>query len=448
MPEQGPAGSAGGFCPEGCRRRLERRRPRSVADVAASGAFRGLPPPAQPSEAQYRGVTAAYPSPSASAAAPRWPLSDLRGLAQLAVTGTQGMARVVEAVHHTVLQVPAPLGPARTGRTRGLTGLVYRSVQGVAGLVGGGLDLALRALPGAEGPDSPPQRQALLAALNGVLGDHLAATDNPLALSMQWRQGGRTLDLASPATLSASLAQPPGSRLLVLVHGLCMHDGQWLRNGHDHGAALSRDAGWTPVYLRYNSGLPVQANGELLARQVQALTRRWPVPVTEIALLGHSMGGLVSRSALQHGRAHRLGWTRLLKRMVFLGTPHHGAPLERGGHGLQMLLSASPYLAPLARVAAVRSAGITDLRHGLPGRLPRGVACFAMAATTGDGTSGWRDHLVGDGLVSVRSALGDHDQAGLALQVPPTRRHVVLRANHFDLLDQHEVCARLAAWLS
>eukprot|EP01035_Chromulina_nebulosa_P011389 gene11389-15234_t len=119
MPEQGPAGGVGGFCPVGYRQRLERPPPR------------GLPPPAQPSEAQYRGVTDASPSPSASAAAPRWPLSDLRGLAQLAVTGTQGMARVVEAVHHTVLQVPAPLGPARTGRTRGLTGLVYRSVQGV-----------------------------------------------------------------------------------------------------------------------------------------------------------------------------------------------------------------------------------------------------------------------------------------------------------------------------
>lgn len=376
-----------------------------------------------------------------------WPLSDLRGLARLAVSGTQGVTRVVEAVHHTVLQAPAPLGPARPGRTRGLTGLVYRSVQGVVGLVGEGLDLALAALPGGEVSGSSPKRQAWLAALNGVLGDHLAATGNPLALQMQVCQAGRPLDLSSRATLAASLAQPPGSRLLVLVHGLCMHDGQWLRNGHDHGAALARDAGWTPVYLRYNTGLPVQANGELLARQLQALTRHWPLPVTEIALLGHSMGGLVSRSALQHGRARRLGWTRLLKRMVFLGTPHQGAMLERGGHGLELLLAASPYLAPLARLAAVRSAGITDLRHGRPGRLPRGVDGFAMAATTGDGSRAWRDHLVGDGLVSVRSALGDHEDTRLSLGVAPERRHVVAGANHFDLLDQAPAYARLAAWL-
>lgn len=357
------------------------------------------------------------------------------------------MARVVEAMHHTVLQAPAPLGPAPQGRTRGLTGQVYRSVHGVAGLVGSGLDLALAALPGDESPGSSPRRQAWLAALNGVLGDHLAGTGNPLALQMQVCQAGRPLDLSGRASLAACLARPPGSRLLVLVHGLCMHDGQWRRNGHDHGAALARDAGWTPVYLRYNTGLPVQVNGEHLARQLQALTRHWPVPVTEIALLGHSMGGLVSRSAVQHARAHRQGWARLLRRMVFLGTPHLGAMLERGGHGLELLLAASPYLAPLARVAAVRSAGITDLRHGFPGRLPRGVDCFAMAATTGDGGRGWRDHLVGDGLVSVSSALGEHDEPGLALQVPTARRHVVVRAHHFDLLDRPEAYARLAAWL-
>ncbi|HSI60069.1 MAG TPA: alpha/beta hydrolase, partial [Ideonella sp.] len=362
-------------------------------------------------------------------------------------SGTRGLADVVEAVHHTVLQVPGPLGKVAPGRTRGITGLVYRNVHGVAGLVGGGLDLALQVFSSLDKGASGPRREALLAALNGVLGDHLAATKNPLATPMAWRQAGRDLDLQSAASLSASLAAPASGRLLVLVHGLCMNDAQWLRNGHDHGAALAAEAGWTPVYLRYNSGLHIAHNGAQLARELEALLRAWPVPVEELALLGHSMGGLVARSAVQQARAGRLAWPRALRRMVFAGTPHHGAPLERGGHWIDTLMRLSPYIAPLARVTRLRSAGITDLRHGGGPALPRGVRCFALAATTGEQPGGWRDTLLGDGLVPLRSALGEHEDAALALGLPAAHKAVITEAGHFDLLDRPAAYEQLRRWL-
>ena len=94
-----------------------------------------------------------------------------------------------------------------------------------------------RRVPARTGSSSP-EREAFVAALNGVWGDHLANTGNPLAIAMSLRVGGRPYQ----ATLRA-----PTRKLLVLVHGLAMNDLQWTRRGHDHGQALARDLGFTPV---------------------------------------------------------------------------------------------------------------------------------------------------------------------------------------------------------
>jgi pimeloyl-ACP methyl ester carboxylesterase len=157
-----------------------------------------------------------------------------------------------------------------------------------------------------------------LAALNGVLGDHLADTANPLALKMQFRL--------------RNMPQNSGGRIVVLIHGLCMSDLQWTRRDHDHGAALARDFGYTPVYLSYNSGLHISTNGRALAESLEALITQWPAPVEDFVIIGHSMGGLVARSACHYGEEADHLWRRKLRKLVFLGTPHHGAPLERIGH--------------------------------------------------------------------------------------------------------------------
>ena len=186
----------------------------------------------------------------------------------------------------------------------------------------------------------------------------------------------------------------------MLAHGLCLNDLQWNRRGHDHGAALARDLGYTPVYLHYNTGLHISTNGRQLAEALEALVAQWPVPLEEFALVAHSMGGLVARSACHYGALAAHAWPRRLGTLVFLGTPHHGAPMERGGNWIDTLLEISPYTAPFARLGKIRSAGITDLRYGnladedWHGRdrfargdrrrfvpLPDGVRCFAIGAT-------------------------------------------------------------------
>jgi hypothetical protein len=262
--------------------------------------------------------------------------SDLLGLSRLGVQGVLGVTDIVEAMHHTVLSRPAPLGRRPAGRTRGLTGFVYGAVRGATRGVGHALDLLSRLLPAGTTP-AGPQRGALLAALNGVFGDHLADTGNPLAIPMQLRMGGRPWREA----LAAAEA-PPCGRVLTLVHGLAMNDGQWNRRGHDHGQVLARALGLTPVYLHYNSGRHVSQNGRDFAAALADLVAHWPVPVTELMIVGHSMGGLVARSACH--QAGGSAWLKHLSRLVFLGTPHQGAPLERGG---RLVDAAARRLAPM-----------------------------------------------------------------------------------------------------
>lgn len=403
-------------------------------------------------------------------------LSDLRGAAALTVDAVTGLTDLVEAMHAGIARAPVlrHLGIAgeRPARTRGVTAWVYRTIRGVTHLAGEGTDRVLVGLASLRGTATPAEsahlgRSAVLAALNGVFGDHLAATGNPLALPMDFRAAGQSLVLRRTA-LAAALPQAT-PQVLVLIHGLCMNDAQWLRDGHHHGERLAQALGYTPVHLRYNTGLSVAANGRLLARRMEQLLAAWPVPVQRLAVVGHSMGGLVARSAIHHAvdsRGTALAWPQRLDDLICVGTPHLGAPLERAGHGVDRLLEALPFAAPLARIGKARSAGITDLRDGrltaprgaargsaIPATvpLPQRTRCYALAGTLGAtlGSVGGpvTDQLLGDGLVTVSSALGQHADPARCLDFPPAHRVVVPDTGHLDLLSSPVVEAHLLRWL-
>ncbi|MBQ0919172.1 MAG: alpha/beta hydrolase [Hydrogenophaga sp.] len=397
--------------------------------------------------------------------------SDLRAAAQLASQATQGVINITEGVHQSVRRRLGLSSGASAEQASGLTGQIYQGIRGVAHIVGHGLDGALAALlplvdDPATYPEASPAREAVLAALNGVLGDRLQSFGNPLAQTMELRQGGQALPLA-PEALKAQLGEQASPHLLLLAHGLCMNDTQWRRSGHDHGEFLAQALGCTPVYLRYNSGLHTSTNGRELALLLERLAAAWPVPLARITIVGHSMGGLVARSAVQVAREAGQRWPGLLRELVFLGTPHHGAPLERAGHGVDLLLASSPHTAPFARLGKIRSAGITDLRHGhvldadwqgrdrfgssedhrLPLPLPEGVACFTVAATLAGQRGLLAARLTGDGLVPLNSALGQHDDPARRLVFAKDSQHIVYRTGHLDLLSSDKVAAQLVTWL-
>lgn len=392
-------------------------------------------------------------------------LSDLRGASRLAVEATRGLTDLVEAMHVAVSPIERRPAPGDAARSSGLTGIVYRGVRGATWLAGTGIDAALARLePMAGRRPRSPRTEAIIAALNGVIGDELAAKDSPLAIAMQFRRGGHALG-ASKASLRDALGATASPRIVLLVHGLCMNDLQWRRGEHDQAEALAEALGATAIHLHYNTGRHVATSGAMLADRLEALLSQWPVAVTALTIVGHSMGGLVARSAHHAAelRGHR--WPSLLRTLVCLGTPHHGAPLERGGNALGRVLGLTPYTTPFVRLARLRSAGITDLRYGsvleadhagrdrfarradcahLP--LPADVACYAVAATTAAADTARA--LPGDGLVPVDSALGRHADPSRTLAFPPSHRWIVHDTGHLALQTRPEVTGRLVRWLS
>lgn len=426
---------------------------------------------------------------SSSKRLPTWlHVSDIQGLAQLATQATLGITGLAETVQGNVYKaIAAPFGPlgakfinrlpgASGVRPLGLTGLVYGSIKGVTRLAGGAANAVLsHAAPLVGQQVSSPQREAMLSALNGVLGDQLQEAANPLTISMSLRSEGRPLVLDRQA-LAVRLPGATG-KVLVVVHGLCMNDLQWLGDKagpQGHGEQLARELGYTPVYLHYNTGLHTSANGEQLANLLQQLSKAWPQPVEELTLLAHSMGGLVARSACHHAAEAGHSWLAQLKALVFLGTPHHGAPLERLGNWVDGVLGSNIVTRPFAKIGQVRSAGITDLRHGnvlhadwhdagrfergpdarQPVPLPAGVACYTVAATTlapGKGAmvavrEALARKMVGDGLVSLESALGLHAEPGRCLDFPPENQWIAQGMNHMELLRRAEVTRQLVVW--
>ena len=416
-----------------------------------------------PRAASKSAATSKTPSHAAAAADA---LSDLKGLSRGVIDAIAGITHVVEEMHRNIAGLAPPVGAEPSGTARGISGFVYRSVRGVTRAVGFGLDAILAQLPPLlKATGSMPRRDAVASALNGVFGDYLEESNNPLAIAMQLRVGGHPLRLVRDS-LAATFPDASG-KVIVLVHGLCMNDLQWKRAGHDHGAALAESHRYRALYLHYNTGLHISTNGREFAAILETLTERWPVPITELVIIGHSMGGLVARSACHHATRSRHRWLRKLKKLIFLGTPHHGAPLERAGSWVDLLLGASPYTAPFARLGRVRSAGIQDLRYGhiydddgppgnrrengkagnTPTSVPPSVKCYAIAGTTQRKPAKPGGRLFGDGLVAVNSALGRSGKSGESLSIPESRQFICYGTNHLDLLSNREVSDQLVAWI-
>ena len=404
--------------------------------------------------------------------------SQFRGAVDAAATalagGLQtiaGMHRAIAAKPFAVLRLVPGLGvaslPVRLIHD-GVTGLVYAGLSGGLALLGGAARLAAVGAP-AEGEPSPASLGGLaVAALNGFAGDRLERERNPLAAGMSLRHQGRRV---APRREELAAAYPVASpRVTLFVHGLACNETLWWRHGErhygsrhvSHGSRLERDLGVTALYLRYNSGLPIAENGRRLARLLDELAGEWPVPLEELVLVGHSMGGLVLRSAVHHGAASP--WVARVKHAFYLGSPHRGAPLEKAANAAAWLLARSDVTRPLAAVVNGRSRGIKDLRFGalrdedwegvevdalledrtadLP--LLEGANHYFIAATiTRD-----RHHplgvAVGDLLVRPASAFGRVSHT----RFPLARAHHVGAMNHLDLLNHPAVYEQMRRALS
>ena len=400
-------------------------------------------------------------------------VDELRSLARLAFDELRRATDGIGDVHRAVAEraFGASGGGALPARTLHdtISNGVYAGLGGAARLAGIAADAGLGGRAVRDGRRlSASRRGALLVgALNGLIGDALEREGSDLHQPMSVRAGGRPVPL-DPTALAG--AHPgAGGRVVVFLHGLMETEFSWRvgagPDGETYATRLRRDLGCTPVEVRYNSGRHISENGLSLADLLSELVGRWPAEVESIALVGHSMGGLVARSACHQGAERGDDWVGLVRHVISLGTPHLGAPLAQGVHWMSAALGAVPETRPFARFLRRRSAGIRDLRQGslvdadwrdcdpdalhaaacqeIP-LLEGATHCFVAATVTGSG----RDpvgRLLGDCLVLPPSASG----RGRTRRIPFDEEYGahIGRTHHLALLNHPRVYERMLRWL-
>ncbi len=393
--------------------------------------------------------------------------SELQGLSRLVTDASLGIIDLVESMHNRIVHPPLlPSTPIQNWITS-IAGVAYKNIRWSTKFIGKGADKTLGMLAKVIGDiEVTEQREALRSVLNGVIGDYLEKTENPLKIDMHFRQQ------ATPIVLNNQSIQNNypecNGKLLLMIHGSCLNDIQWTKKEHNHGRALATALKKTPVFLNYNSGLHVSTNGQNLSDLIEQLLHIWPVPVEELTILAHSMGGLVARSAVYYGKETKQSWISSLHKMIFLGTPHHGASLEKAGNYFEAILRAIPYTKPFAKLAKIRSAGVTDLRYGNvldedwkdidqhkikgdnrnPIPLPENVACYAIAATTAKAKKSGSTKMMSDTLVTVKSALGKHRSKKKTLHFKEENTKVIYEINHTELLSNPTVYEQLISWMT
>ena len=392
--------------------------------------------------------------------------SDLQGLNSLIADATIGITDLVEAMHKRVVHPPLmPSTPIQHLITK-IAGITYKNIRWSTRFISKGTDKALGKLNPLFGEiESTDKREAIRAVLNGVIGDHLEKNENPLKINMQFRHQAKAMPLDSKSL--EKTYKTINGKILLMVHGSCLNDIQWTRKEHNHGTALAKELHKTPVFLHYNSGLHISTNGQEFNELLEKLIQNWPVPVEELVIIGHSMGGLVSRSALHYGDQQQKSWTKHLKKIIFLGTPHHGAPMEKAGNFLDVALEAIPYAKPFARLGKIRSAGVTDLRYGnlldedwqnddrfkMKGdqrqniSLPELVECYSIAGIAGKETGSKSSQLLGDKMVGVKSALGQHKNPIKNLHFKKENTWIAYESNHSELLSNPKIYTKIKSWM-
>lgn len=370
-----------------------------------------------------------------------------KGLATAQLGSTLGteVVGVVEAVHANIAQPALPVTlnqnkPKRV-KTRGITRLVYQAVRGGFNLTEWSLKNLSQLL---EVSEEDVQTLPVLAAINGIFGDLLAESDNDLAIPMQWLQTAHD-----------------NKSVVFFVHGLCMSEQAWANPAQQDW--LTHLPNHDVAYLRYNTGKHISHNG----RELAALLEERTAAYDNVVIVGHSMGGLLTRSASYYAQQVGMPWIKKLSHVATLGTPYHGAPLERLGNAFNSLFLVSPYSASFANLGNLRSAGIRDLRHGnvldedwqqqpdfhvkqdqrLPVALLPDTQYLFIAGTRSESLAASPENNKHDLLVQVPSALGLHADPNKNIPNEQVTQHILPATDHMQLPQAQPAYTLINTWL-
>ncbi len=389
--------------------------------------------------------------------------NEVRGAAGVASEAIDIVSRPIQGTHSAISDTVfatlrrVGLGGASKPVQRvhdGISAGVYAAVRGIGRLGGAGIGAAAVV---AKGDDWRPitanaTGAVLTGAVNGLVGDHMVALDNDLAVPM-------TLYTATvhdeydelptePEGIRAVVADHPERDLghvVLFLHGLGETEHAWrlygeASAGEGYAERVASAVGAVPLLLRYNSGLRIADNGAALSLLLTDLSRRWPVPIRQLDLVGHSMGGLVLRHTCHHGVQTGAPWVPAVRRMIYLGSPHRGAPLAHRVDQLAEQLARWSRSRSWGEFLDRRSAGIRDLVAGVSDTevpLLAGATHHAVAACMTSNAHHPLANALGDLLVPVDSARG-----AITDVEPLTSSH------HFHLLNDPDIHDHLLRWLA
>ena len=388
---------------------------------------------------------------------------EIEALGDLAGDAAAGATKQIQEFHTGIARrVWRQVGPAALPVKLAHDRIAKRAYTAAGGLTRTVVRAGAHAASRAQAPDAPSIHgsaagRAVISALNGAFGDTLVRRRNALALDMTIRRKGRDVEVTRPELSNAYPNAKP--KLAVFVHGLCETDEAW--NGLPASPAARRvpyghrmeiELGYSPIYLRYNTGRHISENGRDLAELLENLVAEWPTDVHELVLIGHSMGGLVSRSACHYGAGSAC--VAKVHHVFTLGTPHRGAPLEQAANAASVALARLPETRPIAKALNLRSSGIKDLRYGYLvdecwmdqdcdaylRDTSREVPFLATArhyficATLTREADAVASRIIGDLLV-LRPSAWAHESNAKRLRFPIEHYYHLGKANHFDLLN-------------
>jgi pimeloyl-ACP methyl ester carboxylesterase len=399
--------------------------------------------------------------------------NELRALNRLAFDELGGIPRGIGQIHQGIAQrafwAVGPMGRPVKLAHDAMSRRVYSALGASSSLLGRAADAAMARRRVGEHLALSTTRpgSAMLGALHGLIGDELERDGSALHQPAAVRVEGEPVPLDPESVRQSFPDATPWP--VVFLHGLMETEFSWSLGagpeGRTYGTRLAQDLGCTPVYVRYNTGRHVSENGRSVAELLEALFAAWPVEVAQIALVGHSMGGLVARSACDQANRDGHGWTRGVRHVVSLGTPHTGAPLEQAVHVASAALHALPETRPFSAVLRRRSSGIRDLRRGslvdedwrdrdrdalraaacreVP-LLDGATHCFVSASVTRSERHPI-GRLLGDCLVLVPSASGRSRTRRIPFDVEHGAH--IGATHHIALLNHPEVYEYLRRWV-
>jgi triacylglycerol esterase/lipase EstA (alpha/beta hydrolase family) len=309
-----------------------------------------------------------------------------------------------------------------------------------------------------------------ISAINGILGDYLQKENSSLAIPMGFYDKEKLISLNKK--ILKEIYPNFSSKICILVHGLCDDETTWKfkkDSVETYGSLLEQELGYTPLYIRYNSGLHISENGKQFSDLIETLLKVSPVSIKEIIIIAHSMGGLVTRSAGASGIQKGKSWIKKLRKVFFLGSPHEGAPLEKFGNVVTNVLEVipNPFTKLTGKIINFRSSGIKDLRFGYisesdwkdkdenaflknnknPVQLLEGVSYYVITGTLTENPKNIFSYLLGDSLVRKPSALGKSQNSKLKINFPEENHKEFPGISHIKLSHHSKVYEQILIWI-